>query len=159
MTEERQNPASPHELTLDPKTIDVLIANIIPTSKYFESRFDNLQYQVNEIKEDIKNLEVRMDKRFEQVDKRFEQVDKRFEQVDGCDFWTPTLSSPLPDAAKVGPQCGVAEFGVGAREGVSDLVGVGTAEERVGMAHSLDFWTPTLSSPTWSSLLVVVNSQ
>ena len=29
MTEERQNPASPHELTLDPKTIDVLIANII----------------------------------------------------------------------------------------------------------------------------------
>ncbi|MBC7355801.1 MAG: hypothetical protein H5U09_06335 [Desulfomicrobiaceae bacterium] len=82
MTEERQNPASPHELTLDPKTIDVLIANIIPTSKYFESRFDNLQYQVNEIKEDIKNLEVRMDKRFEQVDKRFEQVDKRFEQVD-----------------------------------------------------------------------------
>jgi hypothetical protein len=29
----------------------------------------------------------------------------------------------------------------------------------VGMAHSLDFWTPTLSSPTWSSLLVVVNSQ
>ncbi|MEJ5242996.1 MAG: hypothetical protein WHT64_05470, partial [Desulfomicrobiaceae bacterium] len=74
MTEERHNPASHHELTLDPKTIDVLIANIIPTSKYFESRFDNLQYQVNEIKEDIKNLETRMDKRFEQVDAQFVAV-------------------------------------------------------------------------------------
>jgi chromosome segregation ATPase len=78
MTEERHTPTSPHELTLDPKTIDVLIANIIPTSKYFEVRFDNLQYQVNEIKEDIKNLEDRMAKRFEQVDKRFEQVDAQF---------------------------------------------------------------------------------
>ena len=81
MTEERPNSAPPHELTLDPKTIDVLIANIIPTSKYFESRFDNLQYQVNEIKEDIKNLEVRMDKRFEQVDKRFEQMDSKLDKI------------------------------------------------------------------------------
>lgn len=80
-------------LTLDQKAIDVLVANIIPTSKYFESRFDNLQYQVNEIKDDIKNLETRMDKRFEQVDGQFAAVrheikdletrmDKRFEQVD-----------------------------------------------------------------------------
>ena len=83
----------PKGLTLDQKAIEILVANIIPTSKYFESRFDNLQYQGNEIKEDIKNLESRMEKRFEQVDKRFEQVDhrfvemkadmdKRFEQVD-----------------------------------------------------------------------------
>ena len=72
----------PKGVTLDQKAIEILVANIIPTSKYFESRFDNLQYQVNEIKDDIKNLESRMDKRFEQVDKRFEQVDKRFEQVD-----------------------------------------------------------------------------
>ena len=69
-------------LTLDQKTVEVLVAHIIPTSKYFESRFDNLQYQVSEIKDDIKNLETRMNQRFEQVDKRFEQVDKRFEQVD-----------------------------------------------------------------------------
>jgi len=88
---QEQNPAL--GLTIDQKTVDVLVANVIPTSKYFESRFDNLQYQVNEIKENIKKLDVSMDKRFEQVDKRFEQVDarfvslqadidKRFEQVD-----------------------------------------------------------------------------
>ncbi len=94
-------------LTLDPKTVEVLVAHIIPTSKYFETRFDHLQYQINEIKEDIKQLDARMEKqftavrqeisdlegrmngrfeqmnrRFEEVDKRFEQVDKRFEQVD-----------------------------------------------------------------------------
>jgi predicted transcriptional regulator len=69
-------------LTLDKRTIDVLVANIIPTSKYFESRFDHLQYQINEIKTDIKEFERRVDDRFEQVDKRFEQIDKRFEQID-----------------------------------------------------------------------------
>ena len=92
MVEEQQQ-SSLHGLTLDQKTIDVLVANIIPTSKYFESRFDNLQYQVTEIKEDIKNLEIRIDKRFEQVDAQFiavrseikdleTRMDKRFEQVD-----------------------------------------------------------------------------
>ncbi len=69
-------------LTLDKRTIDVLVANIIPTSKYFESRFDHLQYQINEIKTDIKEFERRVDDRFEQVDKRFEQIDKRFEQIE-----------------------------------------------------------------------------
>ncbi len=80
-------------LSLDRKTMDILVANIIPTTKYFESRFDHLQYQVDELKAGQKNLlevmEKRfsimqndMDKRFDQVDKRFEQVDKRFEQVD-----------------------------------------------------------------------------
>ena len=33
-------------------------------------------------KEDLSNLEARIDQRFEQVDQRFEQVDQRFEQVD-----------------------------------------------------------------------------
>ena len=91
-------------LSLDQKTMDVLVANIIPTSKYFEVRFDHLQYQVGELKAGQKNLlEVMdkrftamqsdmdrrftamqddMDKRFEQVEKRFEQVEKRFEQID-----------------------------------------------------------------------------
>jgi ElaB/YqjD/DUF883 family membrane-anchored ribosome-binding protein len=75
-----------HGLTLDQKTIDVLVANIIPTSKYFESRFDNLQYQINEIKDDIKNLATSMDKRFtsmqSDMDRRFTSIqsdmDKRF---------------------------------------------------------------------------------
>ncbi|MEK7813246.1 MAG: hypothetical protein AAB296_05740 [Candidatus Desantisbacteria bacterium] len=80
-------------LTLDKKTMDVLVANIIPTSKYFEIRFDYLQQQVDtrfdylqqhvhDVKLGVMSLEDRMNKRFEQVDKRFEQIDKRFEQID-----------------------------------------------------------------------------
>jgi len=98
-------------LTLDKRTMEVLVANIIPTSKYFEVRFDHMQGQIGDIKVDIKDFrgdvdqrfkkvdsrfdeiktemdrrfeaaKVDMDIRFEQVDKRFEQVDKRFEQVD-----------------------------------------------------------------------------
>jgi methyl-accepting chemotaxis protein len=80
-------------LTLDKRTMDVLVANIIPTSKYFEVRFDHMQEQIDDLKVDLKdfrgdvdkrfdNIKTDMDKRFEQVDKRFEQVDKRFEQVD-----------------------------------------------------------------------------
>ena len=94
----------PASLLLDKKTVDVLVANIIPTSKYFELRFDHMQEQIDGIKADIGSLRADMDKRFdsmrtdmdkrfdsmrtdmdkrfEQVDKRFEQVDKRFEQVD-----------------------------------------------------------------------------
>ena len=79
-------------LTLDKRTLDVLVANIIPTSKYFEIRFDHMQEQIDDLKVDLKdfrgdvnkrfdNIKTDMDKRFEQVDKRFEQVDKRFEQI------------------------------------------------------------------------------
>jgi hypothetical protein len=35
---------------LDQKTIDVLVANIIPTSKYFEIRFDHLQQDLEGVK-------------------------------------------------------------------------------------------------------------
>jgi len=91
--------ASGEEGLLRQQTIDLLVANIIPTTKYFESRFDFLQHQINQFGEGQKRLEETMnrrseqahteikefkadvDKRFEQVDKRFEQVDKRFEQI------------------------------------------------------------------------------
>ena len=77
-------------LSLDRKTMDILVANIIPTTKYFESRFDHLQYQVSELKAGQKNLLEVMDKRFTamqgDMDKRFtamqSDMDKRFEQVD-----------------------------------------------------------------------------
>ncbi len=80
-------------LTINQETMDILVANIIPTTKYFESRFDHMQYQIDEIKNWQKSFETKVDnrfdemkkyvnERFEQVDKRFEQVDKRFEQVD-----------------------------------------------------------------------------
>ena len=91
-------------LTLDRRAMDVLVANIIPTSKYFEVRFDHMQEQIDDLKVDLKDFRGDVDRRFEQVDKRFdaakadmekrfdaakadmddrfEQVDKRFEQVD-----------------------------------------------------------------------------
>jgi methyl-accepting chemotaxis protein len=69
-------------LKLNQETMDVLVANVIPTTKYFESQFNHMQYQINEIKENQKQFGEQVDKRFEQVDKRFEQVDKRFEQID-----------------------------------------------------------------------------
>ena len=70
------------EIKLNQESIDILIANVIPTTKYFESRFDFLQHQINEIKVDMDKRFEQIDKRFEQVDKRFEQIDKRFEQMD-----------------------------------------------------------------------------
>ena len=90
----------PGQLPVNQETLDILVANIIPTSKYFEARFDHLEHRVIKIEEDLGefrrdvsrrfnemgdavNLRFeQVDKRFEQVDKRFEQVDKRFEQVD-----------------------------------------------------------------------------
>ena len=79
-------------LTLDKRTMDVLVAHVIPTSKYFEARFDHMQDQIDRINTDLRDfrgdvdrrfdsMKADMDNRFGQVDKRFEQVDKRFEQV------------------------------------------------------------------------------
>ena len=80
--------------------IQMLISGIIPNTKYFDSRFDHLQVQIDEVRrnqdyfrEQTRDFKLDMDRkfdeskhdmleRFEQVDKRFEQVDKRFEQVD-----------------------------------------------------------------------------
>jgi phage shock protein A len=89
------------------KGMEMMIAGFIPNTRYFDSRFDLLQVQVDllqkgqsEVKSQIIRLEDQVerrfersdeilkefksdiDKRLEQVDKRFEQVDKRFEQVD-----------------------------------------------------------------------------
>jgi len=76
-------------LTLDKRTMEVLVANIIPTSKYFEVRFDHMQSQIDDIKGDIKDFRGDVDKRFDEVktdmNRRFDDVktdmDQRFEQV------------------------------------------------------------------------------
>jgi len=70
-----------NSLTLDKKTVDVLVAHIIPTSKYFESRFDHMQGQIDHLSGNLRDFRSDVDRRFENVDKRFEQVDKRFDQV------------------------------------------------------------------------------
>jgi nitrate/nitrite-specific signal transduction histidine kinase len=108
MSEEK----SEEGLTLDKRTMDVLVANIIPTSKYFEVRFDHMQDQIDGLRGDLKDFRSDVDKRFDSVksemvnrfdaikldmnkrfdaiksdmDRRFDAVkldmDKRFEQVD-----------------------------------------------------------------------------
>ena len=93
------------------KGMEMMIAGFIPNTRYFDSRFDLLQVQVDllqkgqsEVKSQIIRLEDQVERRFERsdeilkgfksdVDKRFEQsdeilkgfksdIDKRFEQVD-----------------------------------------------------------------------------
>jgi methyl-accepting chemotaxis protein len=93
MSEEKKDGSLTEEgLTLDKKTIEVLVAHIIPTSKYFEARFDHMQYQIDSINNNIKEFRTDVDRRFDgiradmndrfkQVDRRFEEVDRRFEDI------------------------------------------------------------------------------
>ena len=72
-----------------PQDFQALIAGFFPSTKYFDSRFDLLQVQIDEsrrnqeqIKDQLKDFKGDTDKRFEQVDKRFEQVDHRFQRLE-----------------------------------------------------------------------------
>ncbi len=73
-------------LKINQESMDLLVANVIPTTKYFESRFDHMQYQIDEVRKSQTSLQENMDKRFismqENMDKRFismqEDMDKRF---------------------------------------------------------------------------------
>ena len=69
------------DVNINQKELDLLVANIIPTSRYFEVRFDHLQEQINDLKMGQRDIKLEMDKRFDQVDIRFEQVDNRFDQI------------------------------------------------------------------------------
>jgi len=110
MSEDDKNTEKKSEISINEKTIEVLIARLIPTSQYFEVRFDTLEQKFDykfeglndkfeglndkfdQLSRSQENLKTDMDKRFEEVsrsqenlktdmNKRFEQVDKRFEQV------------------------------------------------------------------------------
>ena len=83
-----------------PQDFQALIAGFFPNTKYFDSRFDLLQVQIDEsrrnqeqIKDQLKDFKGDTDKRFDQVkdqlkdfkddaDKRFEQVDHRFQRLE-----------------------------------------------------------------------------
>ena len=106
-----ENEVKQQEQIKPPQDFQALIAGFFPTTKYFDSRFDLLQVQIDEsrrnqeqIKEQLRDFKGDTDKRFERAtdqlrdfkgdtDKRFEQAtdqlkdfkddnDKRFEQVD-----------------------------------------------------------------------------
>ena len=76
---------TPEKLPINQATLDILVANIIPTSKYFEARFDHLEDRVDRMQNDIIDFRSEVSGRFEQVDKRligrFQQVDKRFDDM------------------------------------------------------------------------------
>jgi len=75
-------------LTLNQETVDVLVANIIPTTKYFESRFDYMQNQIdsikqyqeqqfNHLKEQISDMKRYHDKQFEHLQYQIDEVKKQ----------------------------------------------------------------------------------
>ncbi len=83
--EKRPETVNAEELLKHLHGIDLLVANVIPTTKYFESRFDFLQHQISELREGQKRLEETMNLRFEKADANLRDfkgsVDKRFEQM------------------------------------------------------------------------------
>ena len=83
--EKRPETVNAEELLKHLHGIDLLVANVIPTTKYFESRFDFLQHQVSELREGQKRLEETMNLRFEKADANLRDfkgsVDKRFDQT------------------------------------------------------------------------------
>ena len=73
------------DLKINKQTIDLLIANVIPTTKYFESRFDHMQFQIDRVNHDINTFKLSVEKSFDNVDQRFEamqgNMDQRFEKI------------------------------------------------------------------------------
>ena len=68
----------PKQLPVNQETLDILVANIIPTSKYFEIRFDHLEDRFERMQGDLTSLRTDVDKRFDDMT---DDVNKRFEQM------------------------------------------------------------------------------
>ena len=110
-TKPSETTPAPETQILSSQVIEALIVRLIPTSQYFEQRFDALEEKfdykfeilldrVSDLAKAHEDLKAQMDRRFEavdrcfeavdqqfkdirlEIDKRFEAVDKRFEQVD-----------------------------------------------------------------------------
>jgi hypothetical protein len=69
MTEQKQDRITniPGQLPVNQETLDILVANIIPTSKYFEARFDHLEDRVDRMQNDIINFRSDVGKRFDEI--------------------------------------------------------------------------------------------
>jgi len=85
------------QLPINQETLDVIVANVIPTSKYFEVRFDHMENRVDRLQDELKDFRLDVGRSFERVDRHFdefkrdvdqrfddlkEDVNQRFEQVD-----------------------------------------------------------------------------
>ena len=73
------------DLKINKQTIDLLIANVIPTTKYFESRFDHMQFQIDRVNHDINIFKLSVEKSFDNVEQRFKamqvNMDQRFKAM------------------------------------------------------------------------------
>ncbi len=74
----------PKQLPINQETLDIIVANVIPTSKYFEVRFDHLEQRVDRMQDDIKEFRTDVNSRFEQTDRRLDEfkndVNLRFDE-------------------------------------------------------------------------------
>ena len=70
------------KLAINQETLDIIVANIIPTSKYFEVRFDHLEGRVDRMQGDIKDFRTDVNKRFEQV---IASIDRLSDKLDNRD--------------------------------------------------------------------------
>ena len=86
MSEDDKNSEKKSEISINEKSIEILIARLIPTPQYFEVRFDNLEqkfdYKFEGLNDKFEQLSRSQDNLKNDINKRFEQVDKRFEQID-----------------------------------------------------------------------------
>jgi predicted transcriptional regulator len=86
MSEVQNSSEKSGDMVINEKTIEALIVRFIPTSQYFEKRFDHLEdkfdYKFEVLIDKFKQLETSQQALKVDIDRRFEQVDKRFEQVD-----------------------------------------------------------------------------
>jgi hypothetical protein len=69
MTEQKQDRITniPGQLPVNQETLDILVANIIPTSKYFEARFDHLEGRIDRMQNDIIDFRSDVGKRFDEI--------------------------------------------------------------------------------------------
>ena len=86
MSEDDKNSEKKPEISINEKTIEVLIARLIPTSQYFEVRFDNLEqkfdYKFEGLNDKFEGLNDKFDQLSKSQDNLKNDIDKRFEQVD-----------------------------------------------------------------------------
>ncbi len=98
MSESVNESGKPGEISLTEKTIEAIIVRLIPTSQYFEVRFDGLENKFDykfevlndkfdQLAKSHENLKLDMDNRFGKVDDQFKEIrgdmDKRFDEIRG----------------------------------------------------------------------------
>ena len=69
------------EQQLLPKDFQTIIAGIFPNTRYFDSRFDLIQVQIDELRRGQDSIKEEMKFRFADVDRRFGEMDRRFVEM------------------------------------------------------------------------------